>query len=85
MGVPPFEVLHKIIGRHGELLPKLNIDPMNSRIYQTILKVSTGIIEEDVEEIQPSKKYIKLKKSRQKSEFYSKKMKRKINRQKINI
>lgn len=34
LGTPPFEILHKIIGRYGELLPDLNIDPMNSRIYR---------------------------------------------------
>jgi hypothetical protein len=33
-GTPPFEILHMIIGRHGELLPDLNIDPMNSRMYR---------------------------------------------------
>ena len=32
-GISPFEILHRIIGRYGELLPALNIDPMNSRIY----------------------------------------------------
>ena len=33
-GTPPFEIIHKIIGRCGELLPDLNIDPVNSRIYR---------------------------------------------------
>ena len=33
-GTPPFEVLHMMIGRYGELLPDLNIDPMNSRLYK---------------------------------------------------
>ena len=35
-GTPPFEILHKIIGRYGELLPDLNIDPVNSRIYRVL-------------------------------------------------
>ena len=33
-GTPPFEILHRIVGRYGELLPDLNIDPMKSRIYR---------------------------------------------------
>lgn len=32
--IPPFEILHQINGRHGELLSKLKIDPMESRIYR---------------------------------------------------
>ena len=32
--IPPFEILHTLNGRHGELLPMLNIDPMKSRIYR---------------------------------------------------
>jgi hypothetical protein len=33
-GTPPFEILHMIIGRYGELLPDLNIDPSKTRIYR---------------------------------------------------
>jgi hypothetical protein len=33
-GVSPFEILHQINGRHGELLLRLGINPWDSRIYK---------------------------------------------------
>jgi len=33
-GTLPFEILHRIIGLYGELLPRLDIDPMKSRIHK---------------------------------------------------
>lgn len=32
--IPPFDILHQIIGRYGEILPKLGIDPFKSRIHK---------------------------------------------------
>lgn len=31
--VPPYEILHRIIGKHGELLERIGIGFLNSRIY----------------------------------------------------
>jgi hypothetical protein len=47
-GIPPFEILHRIIGYYGELLPRLDIDPLKSRIH----KVGKYKIIEIVNEVQ---------------------------------
>ncbi len=33
---PPYEILHQIIGRHGELLDRLGIQPFDSKIYNGV-------------------------------------------------
>jgi hypothetical protein len=48
-GTPPFEILHRINGLHGELLPRLEIDPTQSRIYKTVRARAKFIIVENEE------------------------------------
>jgi hypothetical protein len=35
-GIPPYEILHRIMGRHGELLDRIGIQPLDSRIYDGV-------------------------------------------------
>jgi hypothetical protein len=38
-GFPPYEVLHQINGRYGELLPRLGIDPRKGRTYSYMMNL----------------------------------------------
>jgi len=39
LGSSPYEILHKINGRYGELLPRLGIDPTEGRTYNKLKKL----------------------------------------------
>lgn len=47
-GVPPFEVLHQISGRYGELVPSLGIDPFESRMYKDVIHIKTEAYRPDI-------------------------------------